>query len=44
MRSYLPIDRDVLYPDWPLSKNNTMFWEELGKAVAAFGYLEDTPT
>ena len=39
MRTYLPIDRDILPPDWPLSKDDTMFWEELRKTVAAFGYL-----
>ena len=44
MRTYLPIDRDILPPGWPLSKDNTMFWEELRKTVAAFGYLQDTLT
>lgn len=40
MRRYLPIDRDILHPDWPLSMNNPDFWRELGMALAAFGYLE----
>ena len=31
-----------MHPDWPLSRDNPAFWEELGKAVAAFGYLENT--
>ena len=41
MRSYLPLDRSIMHPDWPLSPDNPEFWEELGKAVAAFGYLEN---
>ena len=41
MRRYLPIDRSILHADWPLSRDNTAFWEELGKTVAAFGYLEN---
>ena len=40
MRRYLPVDRTNLYPDWPLSKANSAFWGELGKTIAAFGYLE----
>ena len=45
MRRYLPIDRDVLlHADWPLFKDNRTFWEELGKTVAAFGYLENELT
>ena len=42
LRSYLPLDRSILHPDWPLSRDNQPFWEELGKTVAAFGYLENT--
>ncbi len=42
MRTYLPLDRAIFHPDWPLSRDNSAFWEELGKAVAAFGYLENT--
>ena len=34
------IDRSVLHADWPLSGDSTTFWDELGKTVAAFGYLE----
>ena len=41
MRRYLPIDRDILHADWPLSRDKPAFWEELGKTVAAFGYLEN---
>lgn len=42
LRSYLPLDRSIMHSDWPLSRDNPAFWEELGKAVAAFGYLENT--
>lgn len=41
IRRYLPIDRDILHPDWPLSMDNPEFWRELGMTLAAFGYLED---
>ena len=36
----LPIDRDALPPDWPVNQGPAVFWQELGKTVAAFGYLE----
>ena len=42
IQKVLPINTDILPQDWPLSKGNPAFWEELGKTVAAFGYLEDT--
>ena len=41
LRRYLPIDRDILHADWPLSRDKPAFWAELGKTVAAFGYLEN---
>ena len=44
MRRYLPIDRGILHADWPLSRDTPAFWEELGKTVAAFGYLENELT
>ena len=44
MRRYLPIDRSILHADWPLSIDDTAFWEELGKTVAAIGYLESVLT
>ena len=44
MRAYLPFERAHLHPDWPLSRDNSAFWEELGKTVAMFGDLEDTLT
>ena len=44
MRTYLPFERGHLLPDWPLSRDNPAFWEELGKTVAMFGGLEDTLT
>ena len=40
LRRCLPIDRDVLPPDWPVNQGPAAFWQELGKTVAAFGYLE----
>ena len=44
IRRYLPIDRDILHAEWPLSRGNSTFWEELGRTVAAFGYLENELT
>lgn len=40
LRRYLPIDRDLLQLDWPVDQGPAVFWQELGKTVAAFGYLE----
>ena len=40
LRRCLPIERDVLPPDWPVNQGPADFWQELGKTVAAFGYLE----
>ena len=40
LRRCLPIDRNALPPDWPVNQGPTAFWQELGKTVAAFGYLE----
>ena len=44
IRRYLPIDRNVLHDDWPVSRDYPAFWLELGKTVAAFGNLENEPT
>ena len=44
IRRYLPIDRDILHADWPLPRDTSTFWEELGRTVAAFGYLENELT
>ena len=44
IRRYLPIDRDILHAEWPLSRDTSTFWEELGRTVAAFGYLENELT
>jgi len=44
MRAYLPLERGHLHPDWPLSRDNPAFWEELGKTVAMFGNLEHALT
>ncbi len=40
LRRCLPIDRDALPSDWPVNQGSAVFWQELGKTVAAFGYLE----
>lgn len=40
LRRCLPIDRSALPPDWPVNQGPAVFWQELGKTVAAFGYLE----
>ena len=40
IRRYLPLDRSIYPPDWPLSTEKPEFWQELGKTIAAFGYLE----
>ena len=40
LRRCLPIDRNALPPDWPVNQGPAVFWQELGKTVAAFGYLE----
>lgn len=44
MRAYLPLERGHLHPDWPLSRDNPAFWEELGKTLAMFGALEHALT
>ena len=44
IRRYLPIDRDILHAEWPLSGGSSAFWEKLGRTVAAFGYLENELT
>ena len=44
IRRYLPIDRDILHAEWPLTGDTSTFWEELGRTVAAFGYLENELT
>ena len=36
------IDRDSLLKDWPTNPGEAAFWEELGRTVAAFTFLEDT--
>ena len=40
LRRYLPIDRNNFPADWPVNQDAPVFWQELGKTVAAFGYLE----
>ena len=40
IRRYLPLDRSIYPPDWPLSTEKPEFWQELGRTIAAFGYLE----
>ncbi len=35
------IDRDSLPPKWPTHRHAPEFWEQLGRAIACFGFLED---
>ena len=36
------VDRNELPAEWPTHRGTPAFWEELGRTVAAFGFLEDT--
>ena len=36
----LPIDRAAVPTDWPVNQGPAIFWQEFGKTIAAFGYLE----
>ena len=40
IRRYLPIERAYLPTGWPVNQDAPEFWQELGKTIAAFGYLE----
>ena len=40
LRRYLPIERSMFADDWPVNQGASVFWQELGKTVATFGYLE----
>ena len=40
LRRYLPIKRNNFPTDWPVNQGPSNFWQELGKTVAVFGYLE----
>ena len=42
LRYCLPIDRANFPADWPVNQGPDAFWQELGKTIAAFGYLERT--
>ena len=44
MRRYLPIKRAYFPAGWPVNQDAPDFWQELGKTVAAFGYLEHVLT
>jgi hypothetical protein len=35
------IDRDKLDPDFPTQSQTPLLWEELGRTVASFGFLEE---
>ena len=35
-------DRNGLPPQWPTHRHTPEFWEHLGRAIASFGFLEDT--
>ena len=37
----LPINRKILPAGWPLPSGDPAFWEDLGRTVAVFGYLEN---
>jgi len=36
------VNRDGLPAEWPTHRGTPAFWEELGRTVAALGFLEDT--
>ena len=36
------VERNKLPAEWPTHRGTPAFWEELGRTVAAFGFLEDT--
>lgn len=36
----LPVDRDALPVGWPVHPGPDIFWQEVGRTVAAFGHLE----
>ena len=40
IRRCLPVDRDALPVGWPVHPGPDVFWQELGRTVAAFGHLE----
>ena len=40
IRRCLPVDRDALPHGWPVHHGPDVFWQELGRTVAAFGHLE----
>ena len=35
------IDRDSLPPRWPTHRHSPEFWEQLGRTVATYGFLEE---
>jgi len=35
------IDRDKLHVDYPTQFHSSVFWEELGRTIAAFGFIEE---
>lgn len=35
------LDRDRLPSDFPTHRHSSEFWEQLGRAVATFGFLEE---
>jgi uncharacterized protein YutE (UPF0331/DUF86 family) len=38
------LDRDAIHPQFPTHLHSQDFWEQLGRTVATFGFLEDTLT
>lgn len=35
------IDRDKLHADFPTHSHDSVFWEELGRTIATFGFIEE---
>lgn len=35
------IDRDELPPLFPTNRHSPQFWEQLGRAIATYGFLEE---
>ncbi|MFT3815268.1 MAG: hypothetical protein QM740_18135 [Acidovorax sp.] len=38
------VDREAIHPQFPTHLHGREFWEQLGRTVATFGFLEDTLT
>ena len=40
IRRCLPVDRDAIPAGWPMPQGPDIFWQELGRTIAAYGHLE----